>query len=93
MDTEKLRVTVFDLCAEDCERTARTLREYFTGEGLPAEVTEFSDIQIFALDHYARIREGTPYDITFVGVDSMMGAEAARAVRGHDKTIPLFFVS
>jgi DNA-binding LytR/AlgR family response regulator len=93
MDNEKLRVTVFDLCAEDCERTARALREFFAGRVLPAEVAEFSDIAAFVLDHHARYHGGMPYDIAFVGVDSMMGAEAARAVRGIDKAMPLFFVS
>jgi DNA-binding LytR/AlgR family response regulator len=93
MQAEMLRATVFDLHAEDCERVAQTLREYFTARSLPAEIEEFTGIQPFVLAHKARYDAGTPHDMAFVGVDSMIGAEAARHIREIDAELPMFFVS
>jgi DNA-binding LytR/AlgR family response regulator len=88
-----LHVMAFDLRPEDCERTAKTLRKYFNAHGPPAEVTEYTSIQPFVLDYMDRYGAGAFCDMAFVGTDSMMGVEAARAVRGIDGELPLFFVS
>lgn len=91
--TGALQVTVFDFLAQDCAHTAKMLREYFKYRRLKAQVIEFTQIQPFVNDFKDKCNEGIPYDIAFIGVDNMMGVEAARQIRGRDDLLPMFLVS
>lgn len=93
METEAIQITVFDLVEEDCVHTAEELRTYCMCQGLPAKVEQFTKIQPFVLDFKSRCDVGRCYDMAFVGVDDIMGVEAARHVRGMDDLFPLFFIS
>ncbi len=90
---EKKRVTVFDYKAEDCAATAAAVREYVRREDTPAEVAEFTALQPFIYNFKDNRDAGTPYDMAFIGVDTMMGAEVARHVRDLDIWCPIFMSS
>lgn len=93
METKAVQITVFDLQAEDCAWTAESLRAYCAACGLPADVVQFTEMQPFVLDFKDRCDAGRCYGMAFVGVDTIMGVEAARHIRGMDDLFPLFFVS
>lgn len=93
METEILQITVFDFSTVDCAQTAEAVRAFCTQRGLPAEIKQFTAIKPFVMDFKERCDAGECYDIAFVGVDDIMGVEAARHIRGMDDIFPLFFVS
>jgi len=90
---EKKRIAVFDFRAKDCVHTAEAIRQYYRQRGITAEVVEFMATQPFAFDFKANGDAGTPYDMTFIGVDSIMGMETARNIRELDTQRPMFLVS
>lgn len=81
-------IGVFDLNAADLAVTAGAVREYQKRGKVPADIREFSEIPAFAYDFNVR-----HYDMVFIGVDSMMGVEAARLIRQASERCPLFLVS
>jgi FixJ family two-component response regulator len=92
MDDKVLLIAVYDRSAADCFRTAQTLRGFFAGRGLRAEVREFTSSEAFVFDCKDKYDAGVLYDFAFVGADRMEGAETARHARKIDETLPLFFV-
>ena len=90
---KKIRIAVFDFNTEDCAETAAAVRSHFSKSGEPAEVMEFTGYQPFVHDFKCSRDAGTPYDMTFIGVDSMMGVEVARHIRDLDEWCPIFLVS
>lgn len=89
----KKRIAVFDFRAKDCIHTAEAVRQHYARRGVAAEVVEFTATQPFTYDFKANGDAGTPYDMTFVGVDSIMGMETARNIRELDTRCPMFLVS
>ena len=92
-EIEKKAITVFDLDEEDCARTADAIREYYGQWGGPVDIARFTDMSSFANDFKQKMDAGAMYDMVFVGVDGMMGLEAARNIRELSEHRPLFFVS
>jgi len=90
---EKKRIAVFDYKAEDCITTADAVRSYYSLEEQPVEVTEFTGFHPFVRDFDESRNAGVPYDMVFIGVDTMMGAEVARHIRAQDQWCPIFLVS
>ena len=90
---DRKRITVFDFNEEDCVRTAYAISEYYGQRGVLTTIVRFSDLQSFAYDFKCNMDAGTLYEMVFVGVDSMMGLEAARNIRELSEYWPLFFVS
>ena len=90
---DKKRIAVFDFCAKDCIYTADAVRQYYAQRGVAAQVVEFTATQAFTYDFKANGDAGTPYDMTFIGVDSIMGMETARNIRELDTQRPMFLVS
>lgn len=84
------RIAVFDFNAADCTHTAEAVRTYFADR---AEVVEYTVMQDFAYAFKDRRNSGAPYDMVFIGVDSMMGVETARNIREMDDACPMFLVS
>lgn len=93
MKKETLRITVYDLSTADCAYTAEILRDYFKSQGIAADTKGFTDRAAFLYDFQDRQNEGTPYDMAFVGADTMKAVEDARNIREMDVGIPLFLVS
>jgi DNA-binding LytR/AlgR family response regulator len=93
MNEKVLLIAVYDSEAADCARTARTLRRFFNDRGVSAEVKNFTNDTEFVYDCKNKSDAGVLYDLAFIGVDNMLGAETARHVRQFDKTMPQFFVS
>ncbi|MCL2775461.1 MAG: hypothetical protein FWD71_19270 [Oscillospiraceae bacterium] len=91
--TDKKRIAVFDFRAKDCIHTAEAVRRHYAEQGINAEVVEFTATQAFAYDFKANGDMGTPYDMTFIGVDGIMGIETARNIRELDALRPMFLVS
>jgi len=87
------RIAVFDYNASDCVHTADAVREYYSEQGMEAEVVEFTASEPFAYDFKDNRDAGTPYDMVFIGVDNMRGLEMARNIRELDRYRPMFFVS
>lgn len=93
MDSDVLRILVFDHAAKDCAYTAKAVGEYFAGRAIPAEVREFSESDPCVYDFEGRRKAGAPYHMAFMGADTMRGAEVARHIRVMDEELPLFLVS
>lgn len=93
MDSNALRILVFDHAANDCTYTAKAVGEYFAGRAIPAEVRVFSENDPCVYDFEGRRKAGVPYHMAFMGADNMRGAEVARHIRGMDEELPLFLVS
>ena len=89
----KKRIAVFDLRAAECAKTAEAVRRYFEEEDTTVEVAEFTATKTFAADFKENDDAGTPYEMTFISVDSMMGIETARNIRELDMWRPMFIVS
>ena len=87
------RISVFDLNETDCARTADAIREYYGQRGVLTNIIRFTDLQSFACDFKDKMDAGTMYDMVFVGVDGMMGLEAARNIRELSEHWPMFIVS
>ena len=90
---EKRRICVFDLDAADCKQTAEAIGQYFEKRRTRAEIFKFTDKTAFTYDFKDNREAGTPYDMVFVGVDSMIGVEAAMDIRSQDARHPIFLVS
>jgi DNA-binding LytR/AlgR family response regulator len=90
---DKKRIAVFDFRAKDCIHTAEAIRQYYADQGVSAEVVEFTATSAFAYDFKANDDADTPYDMTFIGVDNIMGMETARSIRDLDTWRPMFLVS
>lgn len=82
------RIAVFDLNAADCAETAKAVRAHFARDGLKPEVVSFIEMRAFTYG----FRAGR-YDMAFLGVDSMLGVEAARVAQAQNTNCPLFLVS
>jgi DNA-binding LytR/AlgR family response regulator len=87
------RIAVFDAQPKDCSHTAQIVQSYFAEHGTPADVVEFTSPKMFAGNFKVSMDAGTPYDMSFIGVDSVMGMETARNIRELDLTQPIFLVS
>ena len=90
---DKKRIAVFDFNAADCTETAEILRRHFRLRDEPIELAEFTDYSHFAYDFKENRDTGLPYDMAFIGVDSMMGVEVARHIRELDEWCPMFLIS
>jgi DNA-binding LytR/AlgR family response regulator len=92
-DLEKTRIAVFDFRAADCAATAKAVRQYFREQNISVQVAEFTITKSFASDFKQNADAGMPYDMTFIGVDNVMGMETARNIRELDLWRPMFIVS
>ena len=90
---EKKRICVFDLDAEDCDQTADAIGQHFEKLQARVEIVKFTDKTAFTYDFRDNKEAGRPYDMSFVGVDSMIGVEAAIDIRSQDARHPIFLVS
>jgi len=90
---EKKRIAVFDFDASDCAHTAEAVRQYYMEQGVEASVMMFTESSTFAYNFMDSCDAGTPYDMTFIGVDTMRGVQAAWRIRGLDEYRPMFLVS
>ena len=90
---EKKRIAVFDLNEADCDWTTNAIRQYYRQWNEPAVIVKFTNMQAFAYDFKHGIDAEIMYDMVFVGVDGMMGLEAARNIRELSEYCPMFFVS
>jgi len=87
------RIAVFDFNAADCTETAEIVRRHYRLRDEPAELAEFTDYSLFAYDFQKNRDTGSPYDMVFIGVETMMGVEVARHIRELDEWCPMFLVS
>ena len=90
---DKKRIAVFDFKAADCTQIAWAVRQCFSEAGVCAQVAEFTVARAFAADFKGNADAGTPYDMTFISLDNMMGVETARNIRELDTGQPIFIVS
>jgi len=90
---EKKLIAVFDYNASDCAHTAGAVRQHYREQGVEAAMMVFTDSVTFTYDFEARRDAGSPYDMTFIGVDNMRGVQTAWNIRGMDKDLPMFLVS
>lgn len=93
MKATALQITVFDFSSQDCLHTVRILEKFFKNQNISAQVRGFTKLQVFLSDAEKQANQGRFYDMAFVGVDNMMGVEAARHIRELDTGLPLFLVS
>jgi DNA-binding LytR/AlgR family response regulator len=90
MNLLKKQIAVFDFAEADCIHTAAKIREHFGESGTVAEYTVMQD---FVYAFQEKRDAGTPFDMVFIGVDNMMGAETARNIREMSRDCPMFLVS
>jgi len=88
LNGKKMKIGVFDLKPEELEETAQAVRSGFERLKADAEVWTYDDSRAF-IEGFRESR----YDMIFMGVDSMMGVEAARMIRGFGPDCHMFFVS
>ena len=91
--TVKKRISVLDFKPNDCACIADTIEAHYREKGVSVKIAQFTKAQPFLFDFKEHRNGGMPYDMVFVGVDGMMGVEAARQIRDDDWDTPIFFVS
>lgn len=82
------KFAVFDFIKRDCAVTSEAVREYYDRQSITAEVKEFTEMQPLIYDF-----RDNKYDITFIGLSSMLDVETARSIRRLDKKCPIILVS
>lgn len=89
------RIIVFDTDEGDLVETANAVRACFAREGCSVEVAGFSDIRAVAWEFDEHNEDAGDCCMVFVGVDSMLGVEAARKIREELDfcAVPMYLIS
>lgn len=93
MNVKLVRIAVFDVMPDDCTHTAGAIKSCFDRMGISARIVEYTSDMSFIMGFDEGRKVGSPYDMAFIGIDTVKGAETARNIRRQDEHLPLFIVS